>query len=97
MSEKTVEILARLFLDYAKAGIILNTDDLMILAKKRRLKATREEIREMKYLFTFSTYFLKFKKPLRFPSLLIPKYGVIQLGKFLLFNGIWLLISAPSP
>ena len=72
------ERLERYFLKHAKEGITLNAKQLAAYAKKNSIPYKWEELRRYRHKYKFSAYSAQFKRPLRYMSTSIAKYGVVQ-------------------
>jgi hypothetical protein len=64
------------FLSNAKRGVVLNFKQLKAYADKKNLKVPLAELRRMRYRFKFSAFSGQFRKPLRYMSASIQKYGL---------------------
>ena len=65
------------FEQHARRGITVNARQLAVFARKKGIKVKLSELRKIRHEFKFTAFSSRFRRPLRFFSNSVARYGVV--------------------
>jgi hypothetical protein len=66
------------FESYAREGTTLSLEQLEAFCKKKRLKCDKKRLRRLRHEFKYTAFASRYRKPARYMSSSIRRYGVVQ-------------------
>jgi hypothetical protein len=67
------------FFRRAKVGLVPTLDDMVAFCKKRKISATREQLKGMRYRFKFAAIHTLPRSPSRYAGMSVPRYGLLMI------------------